>query len=53
MAGLAKSPRGNRTKIIRVKDKKEFIKAFNEAKPKKEFFDSCRKAGELFGVKKK
>lgn len=38
----------NRTKIIRVKDKKEFIKAFNEAKPSKEFFESCRKAGELF-----
>lgn len=52
MARLTKSPRECRTTIIRVKDKKEFIKQFNEAKPSKEFFESCRKAGELFGNKK-
>ena len=40
MAGLAKSPRECRTTIIRVKDKKEFIKQFNEAKPSKEFFEA-------------
>ena len=51
MAGLAMSPRETKVKVIRVKDKKEFVKKFNEARPSKEFFESCRKAGELFGIK--
>lgn len=51
MAGLAKSPRESKVTVIHVKDKKDFIKQFNEARPNKEFFESCRKAGELFGIK--
>lgn len=52
MAGLAMSPKEPRTPVIRVKDKKEFIRQFNDSTPTKEFFESCRKAGELFGSKK-
>ena len=51
MAGLAKPPRESKVTVIHVKDKKDFIKQFNEARPNKEFFESCRKAGELFGIK--
>lgn len=52
MAGLAKSPKANRVSIVKVKSNKEFIRKFNDSKPSREFFESCRRAGDLFGVKK-
>ncbi len=51
MAGLAKSPtRENRTIIIKVKDRKQFIENANNCRPSKEFFEQCKKAGQLCGI---
>lgn len=51
MAGLAKSRRDCRTTVIRVANEKEFVKQFNQDIPSKEFFDSCKKAANLFNVR--
>lgn len=51
MAGLAKSPKGNHTMIIRVKDKKEFIEQFNTNQPSEEMRRKMKVAGELFKIK--
>ena len=53
MAGLAMSPRGCRTTVIRVKDKKEFIREFNSHVPTKEKMEELRKVGEFFGIHRK
>ena len=37
--------------FIKEKDSKEFIRRYNKNIVTKEFLDSCRKAGELFGRK--
>lgn len=50
MAGMAKSPKDARIEVVRVENKKDFIKKFNESKPSGEFFEECRKAGQLFGI---
>jgi len=50
MAVLAKPV--NKVPVIRGKDKKRFVEAFNNAKPSKELLESCEKAGRLFGQKK-
>ena len=50
MAGLARSPRGNRTTVVRVKDKKQFIKDFNSRVPPKEKMEEIRNVGDFFGI---
>lgn len=50
MAGLARSPKGNKTTVIRVKDKQQFIKDFNSRIPSKEKIKEIRKVGEFFGI---
>lgn len=50
MAVLAKP--SNKMVVIRVEDKKKFVENFNNSKPSKEFMESCKKAGRLFGLKK-
>lgn len=52
MAGLAKSPKGNYTTIIRVKDKRAFIKQFNASQPSEEMRKKMKVAGELFKIGK-
>ena len=53
MAGLARSPRGNRTTVVKVKDKKQFIKDFNSRVPTKEKLEELRKVGDFFGIGEK
>ena len=48
MAGLASSPKNNRTVVVKVPDKKKFVEEANQ----KEFFDINKKAGKLIGIKK-
>ena len=50
MAVLAKPV--NKISVIKEKDSQKFVKDFNENKVTKEFIDSCKKAGNLFGKKK-
>jgi hypothetical protein len=50
MAGLARSPRDNRTIVIRVKDKHEFIKNFNNSMPSEDMRRKMKKAGKIFGI---
>lgn len=50
MAEMAKSPKDNNIVIIKVYNKNQFIQKFNDSKPSKEFFNSCKKAGKLFGI---
>lgn len=50
MAVLAKPI--NKIPIVKKKDSPEFIRTFNENKISKDFLDSCRKAGKLFGKHK-
>lgn len=50
MAVLAKPV--NKISVIKKKDSQEFIRDFNGNKVTKEFLDSCKKAGNLFGKKK-
>ena len=42
----------NTVPVIKAQDSKEFLRKFNNNKPKKEFVLSCRKAGKLFGKAK-
>lgn len=51
MAGMAKTK--DKLTVLHVKDKKEFIKAFNTNKPSDEFIGSCKKAWRLFGETRK
>lgn len=41
----------NRITVIKEKDSREFIREFNKNEISKEFLDTCRKAGKLFGKK--
>ena len=50
MAVLAKPI--NRVAIIKRQESQEFVREFNENKVSKEFLDSCKKAGRLFGKRK-
>ena len=50
MAVLAKPV--NKITVIDEKDSPKFIKEFNKNKVTKEFLDSCKKAGKLFGHRK-
>lgn len=50
MAVLAKPI--NRITVIKQQESQEFVREFNENKVSKEFLDSCKKAGKLFGKRK-
>lgn len=50
MAVLAKPI--NKMTIIKEEDFKEFVREFNKNKASKEFLESCKKAGKLFGRRK-
>ena len=50
MAVLAKPI--NRIAVIKKQDSQKFVREFNDNKVSKEFMDSCRKAGRLFGKRK-
>ena len=50
MAVLAKPI--NKMTIIKEADSKEFVREFNKNKASKEFLESCKKAGKLFGRRK-
>ena len=50
MAGFAMSPKENRTYVVSVKDKKQFIKDFNSRVPTKEKMEEIRKVGNFFGI---
>lgn len=50
MAVLAKPI--NRIAVIKKQESQEFVREFNENKVTKEFLDSCKKAGKLFGKRK-
>lgn len=47
MAALAKPI--NRIAVIKKQDSQEFVREFNKNKVTKEFLESCKKAGRLFG----
>lgn len=47
MAVLAKPI--NRIAVIKKQDSQEFVREFNKNKVTKEFLESCKKAGRLFG----
>ena len=50
MAVLAKPI--NRIAVIKEKESQKFVREFNENKVSKDFLDSCKKAGKLFGKRK-
>lgn len=50
MAVLAKPI--NKITVVKRQDSREFVREFNENKVSKEFLDSCKKAGKLFGKRK-
>ena len=50
MAVLAKPI--NKIAVIKEKDSQDFVREFNKNKVTKEFLDSCKKAGRLFGKRK-
>lgn len=50
MAVLAKPI--NKIAVIKQQDSQEFVREFNKNKMTKEFLDSCKKAGKLFGKRK-
>ena len=50
MAVLAKPT--NKITVIKEKESSNFVREFNDNKVTKEFMDSCKKAGRLFGQKK-
>ncbi len=50
MAVLAKTT--NKITVIKEKESSNFVREFNDNKVTKEFMDSCKKAGRLFGQKK-
>ncbi len=47
MAVLAKPI--NKIAVVRKQESQEFVRDFNKNKVTKEFLDSCKKAGQLFG----
>lgn len=51
MAVLAKPV--NKISVVKEKDSQKFVQDFNKNKVTMEFLDSCKKAGNLFGKKKK
>lgn len=50
MAVLAKPV--NKISMIQEKDSRKFVQDFNNNRVSKEFLDSCKKAGRLFGKHK-
>lgn len=50
MVALAKPI--NRIAVIKRQESQEFVREFNGNKVSKEFLDSCKKAGKLFGGRK-
>lgn len=50
MAVLAKPI--NRITVIKKQESSNFVREFNDNKVTKEFLDSCKKAGRLFGKEK-
>lgn len=42
----------NRINIIKVEESPKFVHEFNKNKVTKEFLDTCKKAGKLFGKRK-
>lgn len=50
MAALAKPI--NKIAVIKKQESREFVREFNGNKVSKEFLDSCKKAGKLFGGRK-
>ncbi|MGN0242709.1 MAG: hypothetical protein ACI4CT_01465 [Lachnospiraceae bacterium] len=50
MAVLAKPI--NRIAVVKKQESTKFVREFNENKVTKEFLDSCKKAGKLFGNRK-
>ena len=42
----------NKINVIKKQESQEFIRKFNENKVSKEFLNSCKKAGRLFGKQK-
>ena len=50
MAVLAKPI--NRIAVIKEKESQKFVREFNENKVSRDFLDSCKKAGKLFGKRK-
>lgn len=50
MAVLAKPI--NRVAVIKRQEAQEFVREFNKNKVTKDFLDSCKKAGRLFGKRK-
>ena len=49
MAVLAKPI--NRIAVVKKQDSQAFVREFNDNKVTKDFLESCRKAGKLFGKK--
>ena len=43
----------NKITLVRAEHSKKFIEEFNKNKVSEEFLESCKKAGELFGKKKR
>lgn len=50
MAVLAKPI--NRIFVIKKQESQEFVRQFNQNKVTKDFLESCKKAGKLFGKNK-
>lgn len=50
MAVLAKPI--NRISVIKKQESREFVREFNQNKVTKDFLESCKKAGKLFGKRK-
>ena len=50
MAVLAKPI--NKVSVIQEKDSRKFVRDFNNNRVSKEFLDTCKKAGSLFGKHK-
>ena len=50
MAFLAKPI--NRISVIKKQESREFVREFNQNKVTKDFLESCKKAGKLFGKRK-
>lgn len=42
----------NRINVIKEQESSKFVRKFNDNKVTKEFLDSCKKAGRLFGKNK-
>lgn len=51
MAVLAKPI--NKVSVIQEKDSRKFVQDFNNNRVSKEFLDTCKKAGSLFGKHKR